>query len=155
MLWQDRQSGTITRKQEEEKELEDKGEGRKEGSADGQCFTKKVKRSYRGIHGRPPEHLGDQNPFCSYKDAGQRGRHRERDKRHKTLGKEGEDGSRSFSFRSLSEVFHRRRVSHLQSSWKEKWLKPGTAKTAARQCAVWWDRQEVGKRQTGVSSVQA
>lgn len=68
--------------------MEDKGEGRKEGSADGQCFTKKVKRSYRGIHGRPPEHLGDQNPFCSYNDAGQRGRRRERDKRQ-NFGKRG------------------------------------------------------------------
>lgn len=100
MLRQDRQSGTITRKQEEEEE--EGGERRSRGTA----LHRKGKRKGGGVKGRPKEQLGHPNhrhrgPFSRQSMK----RDRESGKRHKTLGKKGEEGARSLSFCLLFTAF--------------------------------------------------
>lgn len=109
MLRQDRQSGTITRKQEEEKEG---------GGAEGRHYRERVqgKVGKGGLQVSPQSSWDTQTTetevllLSKYEK-----RQRQREKRNRTLGKYGEEGSCSISLLSSSKLFL---TVFLQGSWR-------------------------------------
>ena len=155
MLRQDRQSDTITRKQEEE-------EG---GGSEVKRYIERVKGRVGGLKAGPKKSWDtqtiDTEVLSLIKVWRETERETERKKRHKTLGKEGDKGSCSPSFCFFLKAFLRWCVSLLQCSWKEKGiissqnlvlLKSSTAICSNGDCERQTDRQREGER--GVSSVR-